>query len=281
MKNQTKSMKVIHLMWIIYLFVTVSYGQENEVETTWQLGIGYENYNMLDKNVSPLIYKANNKTVSTQLQKNKMNRNQNIGLKLSLGNSQSKRHGQRQGIIYDAFDLSGNRDSTIYDINPQISFLQAGLHYMMLWKLKPSKIPFFVGANLYERFTYSAMSADIWFFNQLSIALASRVETFVTRNSAISAGLNLPLMSYLIKQPYALDPSLSEESYLRAYINTGSSISTIDKFRQLNLTAEYLYHFKNKNAIGISWQFLWMAHSRKPDRQLKAYANSILLIYHL
>ena len=284
MKNKNfprKTVRILCLHGILFALASITYGQESNTDRKreWQLGLGYENFRTLDENVSPLIYTSDNGNFIARFQKYKPKTRWNIGMNISMGSNQSKRHGKRAAVAYDPYPLSGDRDSVVYEINPGLSFIQAELYYAMLWKLRSEKKPLFVGALLSERFTYGALGADTWFFNQLSMMVAGQTSIYDRRKSRIDVAISIPLISYLLRQPYSLDPSLPESSYFKAYLKTGSEVATINKFQQVNITMDYVYQLKGKNAIGLSWQFMWMNNSNLPDRNLKAYANSFSIIY--
>ena len=271
----------IILINLILLSSMVSFGQNNDSLTTkeWGIEIGCQNFRVHDKNVSPLIYVANNGILSFQFQKAKTKKLWNIGGSISIGSNQSKRFGRRSATVYDPFDINDNRDSVIYDINPSLSFIQASLYYSYYWKLNTNRNKMFIGAIAQDNFYYGALGADTWFFNQLSIMPSYRIEFLNTYKSKIDVEFSTPLFSYLIRQPYTLDPSLPENSYFKANLKTGSSIATINEFQQVNIKARYSYKLKSGNKIGASYNFMWMNYANIPDRNLRAYSNSILISY--
>lgn len=77
--------------------------------------------------------------LSFQFEKTTAKHLRNVGGSISIGSNQSKRFGRRAATVYDHYTVNGNRDSTIYDINPSLSFIQASLHYSYYWKLNTKK----------------------------------------------------------------------------------------------------------------------------------------------
>lgn len=284
MKNKNfprKTVRILCLNGLLFALASITYGQEvnPDIKNEWWLGLGYQNFRTLDKNVSPLIYTSDNGTLSARFQKYGQKSRWNIGMNIAIGSNQSRSHGKREAVAYDPYPLSGDRDSVVYEINPGFSFLQAELYYTMLWKLRSGKRPLFVGALFSDRFTYGALGADTWFFNQLSMMAVGQTTIYSRGKSNVDVAISIPLISYLLRQPYSLDPSLPESSYFKAYLKTGSEVATVNKFQQVNVTMDYAYQLKGENAIGLSWQFMWMENSNIPDRNLKAYANSFSIIY--
>ena len=263
------------------LVSTLSFSQSNDsiVSKIWDIELGYQNFRLSDKNVSPLIYVANNGMLSLRYQKMKVKNTWNIGFDVSIGSMQSKRFGRREAIAYDPYNINGSRDSVVYDINPGLSFISASLYYSYYWKLNTQKRKMFVGGIVQDNFYYGALGADVWFFNQLSIMPAYRIEVYKSSKSTIKAEFSVPIFSYLIRQPYTLDPSLPENSYFKANLKTGSAISSINNFQQINFKLKYRYELTIGNQIGISYNFMWMNYANIQDRNLRAYTNSILFTY--
>ncbi len=266
---------------LILLSSSVSFSQSNDSLTNkeWEFNVGYQNFRILDNNVSPLVYVANCGELSFQFQKTKSKNIWSIGGDVSIGSNQSKRFGRRHAVVYDPYDITGNRDSVVYDINPGLSFTRSSLFYSYLWKINTKTDGMYVGGVLQDNFYYGALGADTWFFNQLSVMPAYRVAVFNTSKSKIEAEISTPLFSYLIRQPYILDPSLPENSYFKAYLKTGSSFATLNKFQQVNLKLHYLHSLKGGKQVGLVYGFMWMNSANIPDRNLKAYSNSILISY--
>ncbi len=269
---------------IISLLLLLSFkslGQINDslVSRQWNIEVGYQNFRILDKNVSPLIYIANNGELSFRFQKTGEKYLWNIGGGVSIGSNQSKRFGQRSAVVYDHYDIYGNRDSTVYNINPGLSFIQASLFYSYYWKLNTEKKKMYVGGIIKDNFYYGALGADTWFFNQLSISPSFRMKLFSFNKFKIDAEFSTPIFSYLLRQPYTLDPSLPVNSYFKAYLKTGSEFATINQFQQVNINIKFAYELNSGNQIGLSYYFMWMNYANIPDRNLNAFSNSILISY--
>jgi len=234
---------------------------------------------MLDKNTSPLIYVSNNACLDFQFQKITPQKLWSIETSLSVGSNQSKRLGQREAVVDGHTSITGNADSSVYVINPAISFVQAGFVYSYLWKLNRNKLPIFIGGQAENNFYYSGLGADTWFFNQLSISPVCRMILFDNQKSKIETEIDFPIFSYLIRQPYTLDPSLPVNSYFQAYLKTGSHISSLTDFQKINFKLNYYYHICENKTIGLSIKFFWMNYGNISDRNLKAYSNSLSITY--
>ncbi len=234
---------------------------------------------MLDKNTSPLIYIANAGTLEGAFEKQKNGKHWDIGLGLAIGSNQSKEFGKREAIAYDHYTINGTRDSSVYKINPGLSFLQASFQYSRMWKLKKAQRDIDLGARLYNQFTYTAIGADTWFLNQLSIMPVAKTKIYEYYKASLNAEVAIPVFSHMVKPPYAYDPSLPENSYFKAYLKTGASFMSINKFQQLRLRLNLRYQLNEKKALEVSYRFYWMNISNINKENFKAYSNTIAAVY--
>jgi len=270
--------------WILFLLITIpftGFGQKKDsaITTDWRLEAGYQNYRTLDKNVSPLIYASNNGRLGFQFQSSKPKTLMQTGLSISIGSNQAKRFGRREATAPDPYDIFGERDSTMYEINPGLSFVQGSLYFAQFWKLNSGWKKMYLGGIIQNNFTFSALGADTWFFNQLSLMPAFQIELFQKQKSRLNGFVSTPIVSYLVRQPYTLDPSLPLNSYFVAYLQTGGFAATINRFQQVNLKFDYGYQLNNGRQAGVSYQFSWMNVANIPNRNLKTYSHSFLLTY--
>jgi len=266
---------------LILLFSLTSIAQVNDsiAKNKWNIAVGYQNFRIFDKNISPLIYVSNNGVIFFRFQKINTKNLWNIAGNLSLGSNQTKRFGKRSATVYDHYTINGDRDSAVYKINPGLSYIQASLHYSYYWYLNTNKYKMHLGGIVQDNFYYSAIGADIWFFNQLSIMPSFLINVFSNPKSNISAEFSTPIFSYLLRQPYTLDPSLPVNNYFVANLKTASSVATINKFQQINLNFNYTYKLEKGNTIGLSYHFMWMNYANISERNLRSYSNSILISY--
>ncbi|MCG8576713.1 MAG: hypothetical protein MI810_17675 [Flavobacteriales bacterium] len=250
------------------------------IKNDFRLSTGYENFRILDLNASPLLYSSNNLLVGLDFERNKKRYLWSLNGELSVGNSQSKKHGVRTAVFPDKPNLYGEADTTEYELNPFLSFVRFTFNFSALKQIGHSG--FFVGGKIGNHFNFSGLGADSWFFNQLSLQAAVRYQKEIGINSKISAELSTSAFSYLLRQPYTLDPSLPDIGYFKAYLQTGSFFASPNDFQHFNFNLSYQYSLKNsKNKIGLQYQFMWMNHSFLENRNLSAYSNSLSLTYTL
>lgn len=268
-------------IFLIFFIKSNCIAQTKDSSTTkqWYIETGYQNYRISDKNRSPLIYVSNNGILDLRYQKINKQTIKSIGASFSLGNNQPKRFGQRKIIEYSLYSINGTRDTMVNKINPDISFLQINLYYSCLWKINVVNHDAFVGGKFQDFFYYGGIGGDIWFFSQTSLLPCFQLCLFTRKKYQLNTEISIPVISYLVRQPYSTDPSLPEKSYFKSYLKTGSAITTINKFQQIQFTCNFGYKLIKERQIGVSYQFMWMNYSNIPKRNLKTYSNSVLIYY--
>ncbi len=270
----------IIIVFILFPSIICCGQTQDTVKTkSWTLEAGYQNYRLFDKNMSPLVYVANNGYLGFLLEQEKTTKVWNVDASISIGSNQSKRFGQREAVIDEASSITGEPDSAVYNINPAFSFLEANLAYSYYWKLKPGKTKILIGGQVKDAFLYSGLGGESWYFNQLSIMPICRINIFDNKTSEVAANLSIPFFSYLFRQPFTLDPSLPVNSFFGANLKTGSHISSLNEFQQVNLKLNYRYLIAKEKAIGLSYKFMWMNYANIPDRNLRTYLNTIAVSY--
>ncbi|MDW3649376.1 MAG: hypothetical protein R8P61_20070 [Bacteroidia bacterium] len=270
--------KLFFYTFLLFPFLTFAQEAEPTYPAQLSLQLGYQNYRTLAKNTSPLIYVSHNLLLGFSLEKQKNRSLRNLQLSIGLGSNQAKGLGRREAVIYDPYDISGNRDSSVYDVNPLLSFAQLGFQFEQVWSISGQK-PIYAGIKIEDRFSYAGMGADSWFYNQLSIGPSFQANLLNLDQSQLIARLSFPLLSFILNQPYTLDPSLPESSYFKAYLKTGSSLKTLNEFQQVNLLLSYRIDLLSGKQTGVNYQFMWMNDQQFPERNLRAYSNSISLFY--
>lgn len=270
--------KLFFYTFLLFPFLTFAQEAEPTYPAQLSLQLGYQNYRTLAKNTSPLIYVSHNLLLGLSLEKQKSRSLRNLQLSIGLGSNQAKGLGRREAVIYDPYDISGNRDSSVYDVNPLLSFAQLGFQFEQVWSISGQK-PIYAGIKIEDRFSYAGMGADSWFYNQLSIGPSFQANLLNLDQSQLIARLSFPLLSFILNQPYTLDPSLPESSYFKAYLKTGSSLKTLNEFQQVNLLLSYRIDLASGKQTGVNYQFMWMNDQQFPERNLRTYSNSISLFY--
>lgn len=247
-------------------------------DPNWNITLGYQHVRMLDEAASPLLYVSNNGLLSFNYDKGFQSKSWELGVTLSVGSNQSKRFGRRFATLIDDYTFDGERDSSIYELNPSLSYVQASLYYTRYWKIN-SAMPIQLGARIHNSLFYSGIGADTWFVNQFSLMPAVRTKLIQRDKVQVRSELTIPVLSYLLRQPYSLDPSLPINSYLRAYVMTGSSFVTPLQFQQINLKLSCQYSLDNDNKLGLVYTGMWMHNRPFPERSLSLYSHAISLSY--
>lgn len=274
----------ISIILSLTLMVQVLFGQtakDSLVVSEWKLGSGYEIVRTSDLNTSPLVYSSNNGIFTFELSRTAGRTILNTEISLSAGNNQSKQHGRRTAFVLNHYSLNGDRDSSQYDINPKFSFLKPEIAIEIMWKIVNRKSILYAGLRLEEQFAYTAMGADVWFFNQTNLRSEIYMPIISSSTKKLTANISSPFLSYLLRQPYTLDPSLPESSYMKAYLKTGSNICSYKQFQSITIKLHYAQIIWQEKLIGVTYKFNWINYANIPNRNLKQYTNSLSINYYI
>jgi hypothetical protein len=174
------------------------------------------------------------------------------------------------------YNIYGDQDSIVYIINPGLSFINASLGYSFKKSLSQT---LWLGAEVSNNFYYGAIGADIWFLNELSVSPLIEKLWLDGNKHKLKSSLSIPVLCYLVRQPYTLDPSLNMPNYFIMYLNTGSLVTSLNRFRKINLDIYYSYQLKTKKEIGVAYKFMLINFANYENRNLKAYSNNFSLMY--
>ena len=244
-----------------------------------QLSLGYQHLRMMDKNVSPLVYASNNGQLQVGFTKEKKSNRWWIVTCVSVGSNQSSRFGKREATVFDDFDIHGERDSTLYELNPTLSYLGINLEFDFSKARRGFGSKVYYGFKILERYQYSALGADTWFVNQISLMPSLHIGIIEKKRSQLVCNISFPLLSNIVRQPFAYDPSLPEKSYFKAYLKTGSFFTSINQLQQLNTSLTSEHKLSNEHHLGVLFQFNWTRLSNIQDGHYTAYSNSLSVYY--
>jgi hypothetical protein len=270
----TKALK-ISLFLFVPLIVNGQIKDSSKIKR-YTLDAGYQNFRTNDQNTSPLIYVANNGYIGFKIEKEKSNSIRYIGASLSIGSNQSKRFGQHEGFTIYHYDIHGVSDSFHHVINPTLSFFSVNLKYGFKKNITRTLR---LGGELNDNFYFEALGIDSWFLNQLSINPVIENHFPIGNKQKISTYISTPVLSYIVRQPYTLDPSLPIPNYFIMHLKSGSSIVTLRKYQQINIGIQYMYKLNSGRELGLSYSFMWLKSTTYQPRNLKAYSNTFCITY--
>lgn len=266
------------LLFVCFAFWALSVAAQEESKSTFSVRTGYQHVRTLDLNASPLLYASNNGMLGCRYEKWSASGFWKADLSVSLGSNQSKQHGVRNAAYPNKPDIFGKSDTTYYELNPGLSFISWSLDISRYWKLNARNA--FLGLGISNDHSYGAIGADTWFFEHLDLRPCIRRHFSLGAASRVVIELSTTLLSYIVRQPYTLDPSLPINNYLVANIRTGSSLATINSFQHLDLSSALTKSIGNGRELGLEYQFTWLNHKRLENRNLGMYSNSLAFCYN-
>lgn len=267
----------IHLIsFSLLLTAFMSTAQKEITQNQWDFKLGYENTRLLDRQNSPLVYSAHSATLGTGFSRTKSKSVWGLSLATAIGSSQSKRFGQRTATFKDPYDIYGVRETYVIEGNPSLSYVHLNMTYTYLRKLTIGQKDFRIGADLGNDFFMSGIGLDTWFFNNLSLSPVISTQFKLSDAARVPVTITFPLLSYVVREPFAKDPSIPLDNYIEANIKTGASVATLDTFQKMEFTVGYRRDWKSNWDIGLDYTFYWY-HYQHPDH-LRAYSNQLSIV---
>ncbi|MEK6476263.1 hypothetical protein WJR50_01970 [Catalinimonas sp. 4WD22] len=263
------------LLLITSGFFIRSFAQEKQ--SVWQHQLGYEHILLSDQQNSPLLYQSNNLNIATDFLSVREASQHKISIQFSLGNNQSKRHGQRVATLSDPVDMYGVQESWETEANPSLSLVNINLSYAYLSKLSLGGTSLYLGAEISDNFYQTGIGLDNWFFNGLSLG-PKLAKTFNHKKLSFPLEISFPLIAAITSTPYAKDPSKPVDSYFTPYLQE-TRIALPDQFRRLNfsLSVRITTHEEKVHSLGVMYQFYGLGYYYYEP--LRMISNSFSIVY--
>jgi len=273
--------KIIITGIITLQIVTNVSSQENTVnpipDKHLTFGAGYSQLMLLDKQVSPLIYKAHFFPVSLEYTKKTYNGMMNFKFKLANGFTGPKHFKERDRLIIYT-DNNGVFQEYIYTMKNNYIVLNE-INFEYVWKINSltnDKTSFYVGGQTKQFFLFSFTDVPLFVHNELSIN-PSFVATYELMGLKCLSRISFFAVGAITKLPYSNNPVDGEHNYFVSTFRMGTEFSTIKDYQRINLHQSIMKTINNKWAIGLNYNFYWYSCPRYNNS--KAYNNSFSLIF--
>ena len=256
--------------------VCAVHGQTLQPERSLDFGIGYSHFRMLDRQVTPLIYRSHIIPLSigvTQSSKNYFHADFGI----SVGAHRS-RDFQLRRVVRRFPNQDGELSDDVYKVS-DLPIMQQSLAIEYLWGLPSTNGQFktYVGASVTEFFSISFTPTAIFVINDLTLNPTVRSTYELGGNQLLYSQLSFPLTGLMVRMPYANDPADGKNgSFVSVYTMGTDLISPLD-YQRVNFIAGYRRPVSNKWLMSAEYHFSWFHY--QPKRGLTAYNNEIKLLF--
>jgi hypothetical protein len=278
-------MKHIYFFFILLIAAfcvhVVVYSQDNKEEKMplkyLDMGVGYSQFRMLDKQASPLIYKTQLITVLVGYTKESNRGIMSVNLHVGNGFTGLKRFPERE-IIYTGPDNDGVLKEEKYVFKHNY-FFQDELNFSYVWKLDHlsiTNIRCYAGTQLKQFFYISFPAVPILVQSELSINPAIQLN-YRVKNMDCRSLLFLYVAGIITCLPYSNDPTDGKHNYFISTVLMGSEFMTIKDFQRINFQQSFVYPLSGKWSGGINYNFYWYGCHK--NKSTKAYDNAITITF--
>jgi hypothetical protein len=238
------------------------------------LASGYSYLRMLDKQMSPLIYRAQMVPFSIGYCSKKEDRFFAVDINLIGGAIRSDLYKKREVIMNETDNEGVVQENKMVVGNLPVFQDEINLHYMRRIKTKSaSGFNWFVGGVLKQYFSIS-MGLLMFVHSEFSLNPSAAVIYDLDRSRTISSSLSFPVISAITRFPYSNDPLDGKHNpFISTYV-VGTCAATINKYQRINFNLMYKKQF-DKWSTGAVYSFYWMHYSE--NRGLRAFDNCIEL----
>ncbi len=276
--------KIIITGIIIFQFGTRGNSQENNThilpDKNLAFGAGYSQLLLLDKQVSPLIYKAQFIPLFIEYTKKTNNGIMNLKLELANGFIGPKRFKERNRLIRYP-DNNGVFQEYNYTMkNSYIALNEFDFEY--LWKIKSpigEKVKLYAGGQAKQFFSFSYTDVPIFVHSELSIN-PSFWTSYNLMGLTCQSRLSVFAIGVITNLPYSNNPVDGKHNYVVSTFKMGSEIFSIMDYQRVNFSQYLTKKINNKLSMGLNYKFYWHS-SHRHNKNSKAYNNSISVVLSL
>ncbi len=240
------------------------------------ISAGWQQYIFSDKLTSPLLYEANTLSLDGFLRKKGEKFEFFAGVNLQVGSNQPQQMGARQVSFSGVPDVNGEAEVTEARLNPFISWFSFKGQASLSKAIGNNQA---LGLAFTGEHVISGMAADDWYYTQVDLAPTYQYRYNIWELSLVGTA-KLPLLAWVVRPNYAIDPSLPDtENYWVGFVKTSSQITSIHQLFNPQVDFQILWNRPRKTPIGIGYGLAWRSYSE--PRPLRMALNHLKVILHL
>ena len=246
----------------------------------FMLTTGYSQLRMLDKQVSPLIYRAD--IVPLGIGYYVLSEKKIWGIHTELipfiGLVSSIRHDELNYNI-PSVNNEGELENEKLKLK-HASFFQQEICVWYQRRIQNAQIfrsKFYVGCEFKHYLHLSLHPVARLVMNEIGINPKLTIIRDINERSSYNLSFSFPLTGIMVRLPYANDPADGKHGDFSATYLMGSEFFTPLSYQRLNFAFGYNTKLSKKWDLGIAYKFDWFHYSKK--RGITAYENQILVLF--
>jgi hypothetical protein len=245
------------------------------------LTTGYSQLRMLDKQVSPLLYRAD--IVPLGIGYQVLSDNKILGIHAELipfiGLVSSIRH---EELNYNISSVNNEGELEMKELKlKHASFFQQeiGIWYqrrIQNTQLFKSKV--YVGGEFKHYLHLSLNPFARLVMNEIGINPKLTMIRSINERSSCTVSFSFPLAGIMVRLPYANNPADGKHGNFAATYLMGSDFFTPLSYQRMNLAFGYSTKLSKKWDVGFIYKFDWFRYSK--NRGISAYENQIAVTFN-
>ncbi len=251
--------KYLNCLWC--LFPVLLWGQTVEKTQAVQLDLGWYNFNMLDRQASPVIYTLNAPMARVGYQHKNAKRLLEATAYFSLGQMAAKDKNLPKFI---------DNEVTTYAFGLELQY----------WKIlkKSGQWTHHLGGNIAYDFAidFESVAAFPWGMGQGRIGIGYQGAYQLKNGHQVRLKASLPLVGIVTRLPYSNIPRvIGKAAGVASFFQVGTSLDTWNTYQQAALDISYILPLSDKWTLSPSYHFSYFAHNQ-PDK-IRAYRQALML----
>ncbi len=265
------------MVCLCFLATTIVNGQ-SKPRNTIGLSLGWQNFKLLDRHASPLVYGTNAVFPSVGLSYgHETNRSK---YEIKVGGAKGNMNPLRYGARNYKTKWSAT-DSFQYQISS--AFINANIEATYLRKLQSistSEVQYWVGGKLTESAYYGDEVANFpWMLNVADLGPALQVDYSPFTTHQFGFRVDLAAVGALTRSVYSLFPKSSKDKNVPAYLKQGTRIASVGGFQRVNFQLGYHYQISQHFKAGAAYSLKWMHYSYPKSLRAVDKRFDVLIAY--
>lgn len=268
--------KILSAILLFCCSVSVFAGSdgENKKLSYISFGTGYSQFNMIDRKVSPLVYRSGQSPNCLSFYQQSERSIFRADIDFVLSYLSPKDFSERSFV-----NVGPNHNGTLKEqavtfgksllIQDEIS-----IEYLRLIKKNENgKMNLFFGGRFNQYFSYASTEAPVFVFSELSLNPSLLLRYRFSETFESQTGLSVPLLSLITQMPYSDDPTDGEHNYFVSTFKMGSHLASLNRFQRVNFQQSLVKKINHRWAVALDYNFYWFHYRNQSD--INAYDNSI------
>ena len=242
-------------------------------------GIGYSNFRILDKQVSPFVYASHNVPLQFGYRSKKPNTLFEVSFGTVLGLNRNSVYKYRE-VSIPTISNEGVVDFEVYELaNAPIAQQELSVnYYRKIAGLNSNRFEVFAGGELHEQLMISFAGVPVFTFTEVSLNPSILLGYQLNQISLIRAKLSFPVLGFMFRMPYANDPVDGKHGPMLSIYTTGGELTSFHNFQRINYSLEYVKVLSDKWSIGVEYGFYWMRYTK--GKGFRAFDNSLMISFY-